>query len=221
MRKIGEVARLKASGLSIRQIARGCNVARSTVAEYLERLADSGLQWPLPPEMTEDELDVRLFRQTQTRGRDVQRPLPEWTLIHKELRRRAVTLKLLWDEYREDHPEGYGYSQFSELYRRWAKTLDVCMRQVYPAGERLFVDYAGMTMPVCDPTGGETFSAQIFVAALGASHYLYAEATRSQQLADWIEAHIRTFEHLGGGTTGSDLRSRQAKPMKGGVYRKR
>ncbi len=200
MRKIGEVARLKASGLSVRQIARGCNVARSTVAEYLERLEANGLSWPLPSGLTEEELEVRLFRQVQTRGRDVQRPLPEWALIHKELRRRAVTLKLLWDEYREVHPEGYGYSQYSELYRRWAKTIDVCMRQVYPAGERLFVDYAGMTMPVCDPTGGEPFAAQIFVAALGASHYLYAEATRTQQIPDWIDSHIRTFEHLGGVT---------------------
>jgi len=200
MRKIGEVARLKASGLSVRQIARSCNVARSTVAGYLERLADSGLRWPLPPELTEEQLEVRLFRQTQTRGRDVDRPMPEWPQAHKELQRRAVTLKLLWDEYREVYPEGYGYSQYCELYRRWAKTIDVCLRQTYPAGERLFVDYAGMTMPVNDPAGGEPFAAQIFVAALGASHYLYAEATRTQQIPDWIDSHIRTFEHLGGVT---------------------
>ena len=127
MRKIGEVARLKAAGLSVRQIARSCNVARSTVAEYLERLADCGLTWPLPPELTEEELEVRLFRQAQTRGRDLDRPIPEWPQTHKELRRRAVTLKLLWDEYREVYPEGYGYSQYCELYRRWAKTIDVCL----------------------------------------------------------------------------------------------
>ena len=100
MRKIGEVARLKASGLSVRQIARSCNVARSTVAEYLERLEASGLNWPLPPELTEEELEVRLFRQAQTRGRDLERPVPEWVQTHKELQRRAVTLKLLWDENR-------------------------------------------------------------------------------------------------------------------------
>jgi transposase len=198
MRKIGEVARLNASGLSIRQIARSCNVARSTVAEYLERLAAGGLNWPLPPELTEADLEVRLFRHAQTRGRDLDRPVPEWPTIHKELQRRAVTLKLLWDEYREVFPGGYGYSQYCELYRRWAKTIDVCLRQTYPAGERLFVDYAGMTMPVVDPDGGDPFPAQIFVAALGASHYLYAEASRTQQLPDWIDSHIRTFEHLGG-----------------------
>ena len=198
MRKISEVARLKASGLSLRQIARGCNVARSTVAEYLERLADCGLDWPLPPELTEEELEVRLFRQAQTRGRDVERPVPEWPKIHKELQRRGVTLRLLWEEYRETYSEGYGYSQYCEHYRRWAKTIDVCLRQTYPAGERLFVDYAGMTMPVNDPVGGEPFYAQIFVAALGASHYLYTEATRTQQIPDWIDSHLRTFERLGG-----------------------
>jgi len=198
MRKIGEMARLKASGLSIRQIARSCSVARSTVADYLERLEEAGLRWPLPPELTAEQLEVRLFGQAQTRGRELDRPQPEWPQMHKELRRRAVTLKLLWDEYREISPEGYGYSQYCELYRRWAKTLDVCLRQTYPAGERLFVDYDGMTMPVADPAGGEPLAAQIFVAALGASHYLYAEATRSQQLPDWIASHIRAFEHLGG-----------------------
>jgi transposase len=198
MRKIGEVARLRAAGLSVRQIARSCNLARSTVADYLERLEAGYLTWPFPPELTEEQLESRLFRKIQMRGRDLDRPLPEWALIHKELQRRAVTLKLLWDEYQQTYPEGYGYSQYCELYRRWAKTIDVCLRQVYPAGERLFVDYAGMTMPVYDPSGGEPFAAQIFVAALGASHYLYAEATRTQQLSDWIESHIRVVEHLGG-----------------------
>jgi transposase len=173
-------------------------MARSTVAEYLDRLAENGLSWPFPPELTEEQLDARLFQQAETRGRDLERPMPEWSHVHKELQRRAVTLKLLWDEYQAVTPEGYGYSQYCELYRRWSKTIDVCMRQTYPAGERLFVDYAGMTMPVKDLAGGDPFQAQIFVAALGASHYLYAEATRTQQLPDWIGSHIRAFEHLGG-----------------------
>jgi len=134
MRKISEVARLKASGLSVRQIARSCNVARSTVAEYLERLEACGLSWPWPPELAEEELEVRLFRQAQTRGRDVERPVSQWPKIHKELQRRGVTLRLLWEEYRETYPEGYGYSQYCEHYRRWAKTLEVCLRQTYPAG---------------------------------------------------------------------------------------
>lgn len=200
MRKITEVARLKASGLSIRKIARSCNVARSTVSDYLERLEAHGLGWPLPPELTESDLNNRLFGKPQMRGSAMDRPVAEWSTVHKELRRRAVTLKLLWQEYRQSYPEGYSYSQYCEQYRRWSKTLDVCMRQVYPAGERLLVDYAGMTMPVVDPASGERYQVQIFVAALGASHYLYAEATRTQQLPDWIEAHIHLFEHLGGVT---------------------
>ncbi len=198
MRKASEVARLSASGLSNRQIADSCQIARSTVAKYLERLAAAGFSWPFPPGLSEEELDTRLFRQPGRRGLDPARATPQWADIHKELRRKGVTKHLLWEEYREIYPEGYGYSQFCEHYRRWAKHVDVCMRQTYRAGEKLFVDYAGMTMPVTDPATGETYQAQIFVATLGASHYIYAEATRTQQLPDWIDSHIRTFEHLGG-----------------------
>jgi transposase len=198
MRKINEVARLKAGKLSNRQIARSCKIARSTVADYLERLKEAGLSWPLPPEMDEEHLDIRLFQRPDVRGRDAARPLPDWPLIHKELRRKAVTLNLLWQEYRETYPDGYGYSQFCVLHRGWAQTLDVSMRQTHRGGEKLFVDYAGMTMPVVDPPTGETWFAEIFVAALGASQYIYAEATRTQQLPDWIGSHARTFEYLGG-----------------------
>jgi len=198
MRKISEVARLKASGLSVRQIARSCNIPRSTASDYLTRLDAAGLSWPLPPEMDEEQLDIRLFHRPDVRGLDAARPLPDWPQIHKELRRKAVTLNLLWQEYRETYPDGYGYSQFCVLHRGWAQTLDVSMRQTHRAGEKLFVDYAGMTMPVVDPPTGETWAAEIFVAALGASQYLYAEATRTQQLQDWIGSHVRTFEYLGG-----------------------
>jgi len=200
MRKIREVARLKASKLSVRQIARSCKIARSTVSDYLTRLDAAGLSWPLPPEMDEGQLDVRLFRRPEVRGRDGARPLPDWAVIHKELRRKAVTLNLLWQEYRETYPDGYGYSQFCVLHRGWAQTLDVSMRQTHRAGEKLFVDYAGMTMPVTDPATGEMHDVQIFVAALGASQYIYAEGTRTQQLPDWIGSHVRTFEYLGGVT---------------------
>jgi transposase len=124
--------------------------------------------------------------------------LADWPAIHKELARKGVTLKLLWQEHRQEHADGYGYSQFCEHYRRWAKSLEVCLRQTYRAGERLFVDYAGLTVPVHDPHTGQIYEAQVFVAALGASHFLYAEATRSQQVPDWIEAHIHTYEQLKG-----------------------
>jgi transposase len=215
MRKLSEIVRLKAAGLSARQIARSCGVARSTVAEYLDRLKAAGLSWPLAPELNEEELERRLFGGNRaTRSRDLLRPVADWPALHQELARKGVTLKLLWQEYRPEQPNGYQYSQFCEHYRRWAKSLDVCLRQTYRAGERLFVDYAGLTVPLHDPHSGQIHEAQIFVAALGASHYLYAEATRSQQLPDWIEAHIHAFEYLQGVpeiTTPDNLKSGVAK----------
>lgn len=198
MRKVSEVARLSASGLSNRKIAGSCQIARSTVADYLERLKAAGLTWPFPPELSKEELDARLFHNSEVRGRDKDRPLPDCKEVHKELRGKAMTLRLLWEEYLSIYPDGYSYSQYCDIYRRWNKTIDVCMRQVHFAGEKLFVDYAGMTMPVTDPGTGEVFYAEIFVATLGASNYIYAEATRTQQLHDWLSSHVRAFEHLGG-----------------------
>ena len=129
-----------------------------------------------------------------------------WRAVHSRSGRRSrarrnekgVTLHLLWQEYRQGEPEGYSYSQFAELYRRWRGTLDPVLRQEYQAGERAFVDYAGMTVEVIDPATGEVRTAQIFVAALGASNYTYGEATWTQQLPDWIASHVRMLEFFGG-----------------------
>jgi len=199
MRKLVEILRLSAAGLSARQIARGCGVARSTVASHLERMAMAGVTWPLAAGVNEEELERRLFAQEPAvRGRDEARPLPDWEAVQKELRGEGVTLRLLWEEYRQGQPAGYEYSQFCEHYRRWLGDVEVCLRHSYAGGERLFVDFAGMTLPLTDAPTGEVHEAEIFVAALGASHYLYAEATRSQQLPDWIEAHVHTFEYIGG-----------------------
>src|SRR3981189_1289772 len=112
---------------------------------------------------------------------------------HRELRRPGVTLQLLWEEHRAAHPEGYGYSRFCELYRAWEARLSPTMRQSHVAGERMFVDYAGTTLEVIDASTGETMTAQLFVAVLGASSYTYAEATWTQGLSDWIGSHTRTF----------------------------
>ncbi len=126
-------------------------------------------------------------------------PLPDWTVVRTELQsRKDVTLRLLWVEYREEHPGGLGHSQFCELYRRWAKQLKPTMRQTHRAGEKVFVDYAGQTVPVTDPQSGQIRLAQVFVAALGASHYLYAEAHWNQDLPNWTGAHVRLFAFLGG-----------------------
>ena len=198
MRKLMEILRLDAAGLSQRKIAKSCCISRSTVSDYLERMEASGVKWPLPPGVDEVELERLLFGKKAGRSRDKARPLPDWPDIHKELHKKGVTIKLQWQVYRKAYPDGYSYTQFCEHYRRWAGKLNVCLRQHYHAGERLFIDYAGMTMPLTDPESGQIHEAQIFVAALGASHYLYAEAVRTQQLRDWIEAHIHLFEYLGG-----------------------
>ena len=198
MRKIIEVLRLKwAQGLSNRQIAGACRVSRPTVAEYLRRAGEAGLHWPLPPELDEAALERQLFPPPPSLPAHA-RGMPDWSVVHQELRRKGVTLFLLWQEYRAAHCEGYQYSWFCEHYRAWQGTLDVVMRQTHRAGEKLFVDYAGQTVPVVERTTGEIREAQIFVAVLGASNYTYAEGTWTQGLPDWIGSHVRCFAFLGG-----------------------
>lgn len=126
------------------------------------------------------------------------RTQPDWPVVHRELRRKGVTLTLLWHECRAAHPDGFGYSWFCEQYNAWVGKLDVVMRQEHRAGEKLFVDYAGQTAEVVDRRTGEIRQAQVFVAVLGASNYTYAEATWTQSLADWIGSHVRAFEFFGG-----------------------
>jgi transposase len=198
MRKIKEVLRLKwANDLSDRKIAQSCNISRPAVANYVERAEQAGLSWPLPDTLTDAELERLLFpvlRKSST----IDRVPPDLLKVHQELQKKNVTLFLLWQEYREQHPKGYQYSWFCDQYRNWLGTRDLSMRQTHRAGEKLFVDYAGQTLPVIDPRTGEIRSAQIFVAVLGASNYTYAEATWSQSLPDWIGSHQRCFTFLGG-----------------------
>ncbi|MCP5346311.1 MAG: IS21 family transposase [Pseudomonadales bacterium] len=198
MRKIKEVLRLKwVSGLSNRKIAASCGIGRPTVSEYLRRAESAGLRWPLPDDLDEARLERLLFPPPPDLPAQ-QRGIPDWANIHGELKRPGVTLFLLWQEYRQAHPDGYQYSWFCEHYRAWQGKLDLVMRQDHRAGEKLFVDYAGQTVPVIDQTTGEIRQAQIFVAVLGASNYTYAEATWTQSLPDWIGSHVRTFRFLGG-----------------------
>jgi transposase len=198
MRKIGEVLRLKwECGLSNRAIARSCSISHSTVGEYLRRAQEAGLSWPLPADLGEDRLFELLFPSSASSSSRVI-PAPDWSLIHTELRKKNVTLRLLWVEYREAQPDGYGYSQFCALYREWVKRLKPSMRLSHKGGEKVFVDYAGQTVPIVDPKTGEIHSAQIFIGVLGASNYTYAEAHESQALPDWIGAHVRMFAFFGG-----------------------
>jgi transposase len=198
MRKIKDVLRLKfETDLSHRRIARCCHVSRPAVAALLSRFEDAGLSWPAAAEMDDATLERRLYPPAPALPA-TERTAPDWPQIHRELRRKGVTLMLLWHEYKAAHPEGVQYSWFCEQYRAWAGKLDVVMRQEHRAGEKLFVDYAGQTAEVVDRRTGEVRQAQIFVAVLGASNYTYAEATWSQQLPDWIGSHVRAFEFLGG-----------------------
>jgi transposase len=172
-------------------------MGRTTVREYLQRAERAGLSWPLPGGLSDGDLEALLFPPPVSPA-NAPRPLPDWQHLHEELRRKGVTLFLLWEEYKAVHPDGYEYSRFCELYRQWAGKLPVWMRQDHRAGEKLFVDYAGMTMPVTNRETGEIRPAQIFVATLGASNYTYAEATWTQTLPDWIVSHVRAFEFFGG-----------------------
>ena len=198
MRKIREVLRLKwACGLSGRRIARVCSISRSAVAEYLCRAERAGLTWPLPEGMDDGQLEQLLFPPAPRIPAE-QRLLPEMSSVHQELKRKEVTLFLLWQEYKQRYPEGYQYSRFCDLYREWRSKLSVSMRQTHRAGEKLFVDYAGPSLPIVDAATGEVRQAQVFVAVLGASSYTYAEATMTQGLPDWIGSHVRAFEFFGG-----------------------
>jgi transposase len=183
MRKVKEVLRLKwGCGLSHRQIAKSCGIARPTVAEYIRRAEDTGLAWPLPEELDEAALERLLFPLPPSMSKEV-RPAPDWSEVHRQLKRKGVTLALLWQEYKTLYPEGYQYSAFCEHYRAWEGTLDLVMRQTHRAGEKLFVDYAGQTVPVVDRISGEIQPAQVFVAVLGASNY-------SISLSIWIRIFI-------------------------------
>ena len=197
MRKIRDVLRLDAGGMSRRKIAAEPVGQRDDDPELSAPGAAAGISWPLPDDLTDEALEARLYPPPEIPVAD-QRPLPDWAQVHRELRRKGVTLQLLWEEHRAAHPDGYGYSRFCELYQRWRAKLSPTMRQTHVAGERMFVDYAGTTMEVIDGATGEVLKAQLFVAVLGASSYTYAEATWTQRLPDWIGSHTRTFAFIGG-----------------------
>ena len=198
MRKIKEVLRLCwGQGLSKRQTARSCGLSRPAVDAYLRRAEAAGLGWPLPVELDDGALERLLFPPAPAVPAAA-RGVPDWSHIHRELKRPGVTLQLLWHEYRRTHPQGYQYTWFCRQYRAWVGKLDLVMRQSHRAGEKLFVDYAGMRAQVIHPATGEVREAEVFVAVLGASNYTYAEATWTQGLADWIGAHVRCFTYFGG-----------------------
>ncbi len=199
MRQIKEVLRLS-WGLQIgeRQVARVCQISHTTVSKYLDRAKRAGLSWPLGDEITDDSLEQLLFPANDLSV--MQRTLPDWALVRKELMtHKHLTVFQVWEEYRASHPQGYQYSQFGVYYRQWCQRLDLSMRQVHRAGEKVFTDFAGHTVPIVHPVTGEVeFEAHIFVGVLGASNYSYAESLRSQSLPHYLQAHVNMFEYFGG-----------------------
>ena len=196
VRKIREVLRLKAEArLSDREIAAAIGSARSTVQECLRRARAAGVGWPLPPEEDEVSLLARLYPRSPVPPRY---PPPDFATIHAELATKGVTRMLLWQEYKARHPDGCQYSAFCRDYDAWLGTRDPVMRFEHTPGDKLFVDYAGKTMPVVDRLTGAVQTIQIFVAALGASHYTYVEGTPGQTVADWVGSHVRALEYFGG-----------------------
>ena len=199
MRKIRDVLRLSADGMSKRKIAASLSIGATAAGDCIWRSRRAGLRGPLPVNLSDEALERILYPPPKVAAKD-RRPQPDWAAIHRELRRPGVTLQLLGEEHRSIHPDGFGYSRYCELYRAWEGRLSPTMRQLHIAGERMFVDYAGTTLEVVDGTTGEVRVCQLFVAVLGASSYTYAEASFTQRLVDWIGSHVRAFTFFNGVT---------------------
>jgi transposase len=198
MRQLRQMLRLLHDGVSAREVGRQLGVARSTVQDNLERAKRAGLAWPLAPDLTDDVLEQRLFSKAGYIPGVRRRAEPDWATLAREMKRPGVNLQVLWEEYRDVHRDGYGYSRFCDLFREFERRLSPVMRQHHVAGDKLFVDYSGKKVGIVDPATGVVREAEIFVGVLGASNYTYAEATFTQSLPDWIGAHVRMFRFLGG-----------------------
>jgi transposase len=197
MRQIKEVLRLYYEcRRSQRDIAQVVGASRSTVWDYLHRARLAQLTYEQAMQLDEATLDARLFPPVPASR--VARPMPNWPLVHRELGKKNVTLDLLWNEYKAQEPDGYGYSWFCQHYEQWAAALPVTLRQTHVPGEKLFIDYSGNRLGIVDSHTGEIREAELFVATLGASNYTYAEVTWTQQLPDWIGSHVRAFNFFGG-----------------------
>jgi len=197
MKQLKELFRLKwVQALSHRQVASSLGVSAGVVGAVLARAKAAGLVWAGVADLDDDALEVLLYGRRKTAGSE--RPLPDPVLMHRELRRKGMTLELLHLEYLQEHPDGYRYTAFCDHYRRWLKGRNLSMRQNHKAGEKMFVDYSGDRAEVVDAATGEFRPMEVFVAVLGASNLTYAEATETQQVKDWVESHVRACEYFGG-----------------------
>ncbi len=196
MRKIRQVLRLVlGEGRSRRQVGAVVGLPYTTVTDYVARAQRAGVGWPLPEDLDDTALEARLFPSLTVA--ELLRPLPDWGVVHRELRRKGVTLQLLHLEYKERQPDGYQYTQFVELYRRWERRVDVVMRQPHKAGEKCFVDWAGQTLPIVDAETGAISEAQLFIAVMGGSSFTFADVFPSQEMPHWISGHVNAVEYFG------------------------
>ena len=199
MKKIKDVLRLRfITNISYRQISRAVNTPSSTAADYCKRFEITNYSIDEFLSLEEDEIYQLLFPEKSLPKTYKTRPKPNVEYIHKEIAKKGVTFELLWQEYKEQHPDGYGCSQFKEYYYKYKKRLNPSMRQTHIAGEKMFVDYSGLTVPVIDLSTGEVIKAQIFVSVLGLSGYTYVHATASQKVEDFIRSHVTAFEFYEG-----------------------
>ena len=200
MRKLREILRLYfEKGLSQRAIATSCAVGATTVGDYVLRAREAKLTWPLDDALNDEALERLLFPHEHEAERRFPEPDYPWMLL--ELKKKHVTKMLLWQEYREAHPDGYQYSQFCERYREWAAGLSVTMRQDHAAGEKMFVDFSGDGIDIVDSRTGECLGAKLFVAVLGASNLTYIEPVLHEDLATWTACHVHALEYFGGVAT--------------------
>lgn len=200
MRRVREILRYRFErGLGHKAISMRVGAAPSTVRETLRRAAAAGLSWPLGEEVGDAALEAALYQPAGTKTGHRRSPEPDWAVVHQEMKRKHVTLQIIWDEYIARHRDGYRYSRFCDLYREWAAKLPVTMRQSHTAGDKLFVDYAGDKVPVViDRLTGEVREAHVFVAVLGASSLSFAEASWGETLPDFIAAHVNALAFIGG-----------------------
>ena len=200
MRDVREVIRLhRESGQSVRDIARRIGVARSTARDMIARFDRSGLAWPIPSEISDTDVEQRLYGAAGVKPGRRKLLEPDWSVVAREMKRKHVTLQVLWEEYAGEHPDGYRYSRFCDLFRGWEGRLPLTMRQSHAGGEKLFIDYAGDKVPVVvDRLTGEVRDAHIFVAVMGGSSLSFGYATWTEQLGDWIDAHNAAFAFFGG-----------------------
>ena len=199
MRQLREILRLRLHAkLSMRQIRDSLRLSLGAIQKAVSKAEALALDWEAIEKLDDSHLAAKIYPQADT-AKSSHKELPDWVDIYRELKRKGMTKQLLWEEYTQQYPnKSFSYAQYCRLYRDWLKKQRRSMRQTHKAGEKLFVDYAGQTVPIVSHKTGEIRTAQIFVAVLGASNYTFCEATWSQKLPDWINSHVRAFEFIGG-----------------------